>query len=378
MVEPVTAEALRHRPVAGAVDESVKIPKAISDAGKRADAIQQALIGSETAPVTGDGNPDGAPDDGTSSAPLQAPPSDPPILEGEPAAGETWERRFKGLQGRYDRDVRQTREALAQMSDQIVRLQNENASLRPVAAAAATAQPPPPASLISDQERQEYGEEFIDVSRRIAQEVAAPLVNEITSLRSQLGMVQQETGNSFMTRMNEGIGSVVKNWREINQHPRFIEWAKLPDVFSGAIRQQLMQDAWNAGDTRRVAAFFQAFLAEEATVDPQRANGHARPAARLTVTPVSPTATFQPTAPQMTLEDLAAPGRAHSAALPAEKPVYSSADIARFYTDVKLGRYRGREQQQVAIDADIMAAGREGRIIVDQRSVLPVPGGFSR
>lgn len=74
----------------------------------------------------------------------------------------------------------------------------------------------------------------------------------------------------------------------------------------------------------------------------------------------------------MDLASLAAPGRAHSAGgQPAEKPVYTAAEITKFYTDVAAGRWRGREQQQSAIDQDIMMAQREGRILTDNRTQLP-------
>jgi len=376
MALPTTADQIRAKPAAGDVDPDVKIPRAITAQGERADQIQRALQ-PETPPVTADGK---QPPPGDAPAiPAQDPST--PQNEVPPAPGEpednNWERRFKGLQGRYDRDVRQVRENIGQMSDQIRQLQDQNATLR-------MSLPPPPApngeippvqSLLTQQEIDDYGQEFVDVSRRIAQEVAAPLQAEIRSLRGQLGTVSQETGNAFLQRMDREIGAVVQNWQTLNRDQRFVEWTKLPDLFSGAIRQALMQEAWNAGDSRRVAAFFQAFLAEEAAVDPQRANGqHRVPEFHRTVTPTPPVSPVAPPVqpPQLALEDLAAPGRAHSAGgNPAEKPVYTSADLTRFWTDVAHGRWRGREAQQQAVEADIMQAQKEGRIIVDQRAVLP-------
>jgi hypothetical protein len=363
MALPTTADQIRAKPAVDGIDPNVRIPRAITAQGERADAIQRQATGQAEPPVTADSN---------DPAPTGDPPPDTPSADVEPLQPQDWERRFKGLQGRYDSDVRKVRESLGQMSDDIRRLQAENATLRSV-----VPQPTPPElqaqSLLSPQEIQDYGEEFVDVSRRIAREIATPLQAEIASLRAQLGAVQQETGNSFMQRMDRDIGAVVKDWQALNRDPRFMEWVKLPDVFSGAIRQELMQAAWNAGDARRVSAFFQAFLAEEAAVDPRRANGQMRqPGFNRTVTPTPSTVLPPDQGPALALEDLAAPGRAQSAGgQPAEKPVYTSADITRFYTDVKLGRWRGREQQQAAVDADIMAAQREGRIITDQRSVLP-------
>jgi len=381
MALPTTADQIRAKAPADGIDPNVKIPRNITAQGERAEAIQRAITGQPTA----DSNPPSPSGDLPRGAPVDAPgqpqedPSTPqseipPAVGGEAEAAQPqdWERRFKGLQGRYDSDVRKVRESVNQMSDQIRQLQQENASLRMAAPSPVPPEGTPPVeTLLTPQEIEDYGQEFVDVSRRIAREVAAPLEAEIRNLRAGLGSVQQETGNSFMTRMDQSLGQLVgPQWQQLNRDERFVAWTKLPDVFSGAIRGSLMQEAWNAGDARRVAAFFQAYLAEEAAVDPQRANGQARPPQfNRTVSPVTP-----PTeqAPQLALEDLAAPGRAHSAGSnPAEKPVYTSADLTRFWTDVAHGKWRGREQQQAAVEADIMQAQKEGRIIVDQRSILP-------
>jgi hypothetical protein len=122
-----------------------------------------------------------------------------------------------------------------------------------------------------------------------------------------------------------------------------------------------------------VIAFFQAFLAEEAALHPPGGNGQVRTVPRTVVgdTSILPPPAA-PTAPTLDLATLASPGRAHSAGgAPAEKPVYTTAEITRFYTDVASGKWRGREQQQAAIDADIILAQRENRIIINPRTQLP-------
>ena len=193
------------------------------------------------------------------------------------------------------------------------------------------------------------------------------MYDEVQHLRDQLGQVQSETANAFMTRMNATIGGMVPNWQEVNRHPAFIQWVGLPEVYSGVIRQQLMQEAWNNGDAQRVAAFFRAFLAEEAAVDPRRAGVGAQPYRPAAFTPPA-TPVHRPT-----LEQFAAPGRAQSGApAPTDKPVYTAQDITRFYTECSAGKWRTREAERAAIDADIIQAQHEGRIIPDQRSIRPM------
>jgi hypothetical protein len=303
-------------------------------------------------------------------APSQPSPSDPPV---------DWERQFKSLQGRFD----QQRDAITQLSNRTQQLETENQTLR-----VTSRQPVDPSSptvpLITEQEIADYGPDFIDIVRRAVKEATDPLNNEISSLRGQVGTMQTETTNAFMSRMNSALSAAVPNWEGLNKDQKFIQWSQLPDVFSGAIRRQLMQDAWNSGDPNRLVAFFRAYLAEEAATDPLAAGAPRQPEMRTVVTPTPASfaqvsaSPLHPGSPQLALADLAAPGRAHSAAgQPAEKPVYSPQDITRFYTDIAAGRWRGRETQAQAIEADIMVAQREGRILPNTSQPAP-PAGFTR
>lgn len=380
MALPTTSAELRAKGVPQApVDASVTLPKAIRDQIARAEVIQQAIQppsepngqtppnGQQPPPQPELHTPTGQPGEPPAQVQPQAPPDGQAPAPGQPDQPVDWERNFNAMKGRYDHLAAQVQP----MSERLRTLETENATLRnqpPVAP------PLPNGSLITEQEMQEYGPEFVDLVRRAAAEIAAPLQAEVRDLRGQLGSVQQETGNSFLTRMNATIAGLVPNWQALNAHPSFIQWTQLPDVFSGAIRGQLMQEAWNAGDAQRVAAFFRAFLAEEAAVDPTRS---AQP--HMPGSPVPPAAMHAPGGlpgtslqTRLSLDTLVAPGRAHSAAQqPADKPVYTAADITRFYTDVAAGKWRTRDAERAAIDADIIAAQREGRIIPDQRTMQP-------
>jgi hypothetical protein len=348
------------------VDPNVKIPQQILDAGKRSEAIQQAIAGeaepSVAAQIEGD-----APAQSAQPAPQ---PQQQELPLQEPQDEVTWERKFKSLNGRTEAEMRRSREAITQLSQRLEQIERENQLLKNAAPQQQNGhmevQP-----LVTEQEINDYGPEFVDVMRRVAAETAGPLQQEIQTLRGQLGYVQQETGNAFLNRMNSTLEGMIPNWADLNRDSRFIQWSQLPDIFSGGIRKQLMQEAWNSGDPHRVAAFFQAFLQEEAATNPQgQGQQRSSPPSRMVVsdTPMDPRTSGAP----LDLASLAAPGRAHSAGgTPAEKPVYTAADITQFYIDVKLGRYRGHEQRQAAIDHDIMLAQREGRIIPDQRNQLP-------
>jgi len=369
MAEPVSADLLRSKVALPEVDPNINVPKAVRDAALRSTAIQQALTGASEKPViTSTPDPQTIPPQDQASSPPPESAPQPPSPAGEPSPPaepeETWQNRYGSMLGRYN----SLRGEMQQMAEQLQRLQNENAIMR---------QNPPRTgsdgvNLLTEQEMADYGPEFIDVVRRAAREEAAPLHAEIQNLRGQLGMVQQETSNAFLTRMNATISGMVPDWQNINRHPQFIEWVGLPETYSGVIRQQLMQEAWNNGDAHRVAAFFRAFLAEVAAVDPQRAGTHAQPALPSPYPAQQPGNGAVPLGTRLSLDSLAAPGRGHAGTqAPADKPVYTAQDITRFYTEVAAGKWRTRDQERAAIDADIIAAQKEGRIIPDQRTIRP-------
>jgi hypothetical protein len=175
--------------------------------------------------------------------------------------------------------------------------------------------------------------------------------------------------------MHQQMDALFSKWQQLNAYDPFIEWTMLPDPYSGVIRQKLMQKAWDEGDAHRVNAFFQGFLAEEAALNPAGAGASAARA------PAAPNGNGAPAAtPPLALSALAAPGGARSASQgPAEKRTYTADDITRFYTEVAAGRWRGRDAERAEVDADIMRAQHEGRILTAQRYTPPEPPrGFTR
>jgi hypothetical protein len=234
--------------------------------------------------------------------------------------------------------------------------------------------------MVTDKEIQDYGPDLIDVMKRVAIEATMPMLKPIATtvgqMQARVETTESEASRQFLSRMHSSMDQTVPGWAELNKDPNFIAWTKRNDVYSGLNRQELLQKAWYAGDSNRVAAFFQGYLAEEAAVDPAAAqarqqaygNGYAGHAPN-----GSPAPSIQQPAPRVTLESLAAPGRARAATnVPAGKPVWTSAGISQFYMDVARGVFAGRDAERVATEADLMAAQREGRIQVDPRTATQI------
>jgi hypothetical protein len=287
-----------------------------------------------------------------------------------------WENRFRALKGRYDSDQRRARESMEQYEQRMreVQAQLSQASRPPLPGM----QPPP--RMVSEKEVEDYGADLIDVVKRAAQEamlpMLAPLATEIGHVKARIETTEGETGRQFLSRMHGNMDATVPGWQQLNEDPNFIAWTKRSDVYSGLNRQELLQKAWYAGDSNRVAAFFNGFLAEEAATDPaaaqarQQANG-----AGYVGHATAPAPAAQQQAPRVTLESLAAPGRARAAAMaPAGKPTWTAEGISTFYMDIANGKFRGRDAERIATEADLMAAQREGRIVINPRTATQIGG----
>jgi hypothetical protein len=281
---------------------------------------------------------------------LERPPAPPVTPQVTPPAAESppdWERLAKSWEGRYKR----AETDIAAMSSQMASMQNLIATLhKPV-----TAETPPelrPQSFLTPEERSEYGDEFLGVVAKRAKEEFSP---EVQALKAQIARLENAyKGNAEQVRqqatlaLEASLDSQLPIWRDINILPEFHAWLALPDMFSGAIKHELLRAAYAQGNTPRVLAFFKGFLDQEAAVVPRELQPR-----QVENNDKVPLATF------------AAPGRARSAAAspaPAEKPVITRAQISQFYAESAAGKWRGREAEKAQLEEMIFEAEREGRI----------------
>jgi cell division septum initiation protein DivIVA len=255
------------------------------------------------------------------------------------------------MKARWERADRDNK----RLSEEVSNLRNVIATMQAAPPPAAPATPPElqAQSLITPQEMSDYGEEFLNVVGKKAREIAGAEISQLKQQIEQLSRGMQTTTQMTIAQardtMLKELDENLPAWRDLNTDPNFIAWLRLPDAFSGAIRHDLLKDAYDQNNTARVSAFFQGFLAEEAAVAPANAP------------PATPRAA---PAQRVPLETFAAPGRAKSAAAqaPAEKPIITRAQVTAFYADVAAGKYRGREQEKNRLEAEIFSATNEGRL----------------
>ncbi len=344
---------------------SPELPRAVREAAERANrAVEQMKAAPEGEPQGEQGiqmlkpveeQPE-APHNVQQQEPAQ---QEPARQDGQqaPQQDDNWEHKYKSLEGRHRAEQARQQAQIDGLRDLIANFQSA-----PPAPAAPANRPVEtfsagPDSELSEDERRDYGPDLIGViekvAKRIAYDVAGKVREEVQQVQRTVGSVQETTNQTAHERFLAGLTSSVSDWEAMNGDPEFLRWLGQPDPYSGVSRQTLLNKAVEDKSAARAAAFFQGYKREQQAVSPQ---GASQPAAS---GPAS-----QP-GQRVPLESLAAPGRAKPGAsgAPQEKPTYTRPAITKFYDDVRRGAFRGREAEQARMEADIIAATREGRIM---------------
>jgi hypothetical protein len=274
---------------------------------------------------------------------------------------ETYAQRWRSLQGVYNAQKRQldeTQHRLQNMEQLIAQMQ-QSASAAPAKQQAA----PQVSKHVTEKDITEYGADMVEFARRVSREEVGPLAQAVKALTARIDqlqgyvpVVQQVVNTQARTaqeRFFDDLAGRVTDWKEVNDDPRFHEWLLSEDPLSGLQRQTLLTDAHQALDVGRVANIFLSWKRE----------------AGIAVAPAAETAQAAAKASNVSkLEKQIAPGRASAATTPpapAQKKQWTRAEIAQFYQDKMQGRFKGREAEARAMEADIFLAQREGRVALN-------------
>lgn len=342
------------------IDTSVVIP----DHVKRAAALAESYYNQPTEQVPT------APEPTAEAAPVEQPAAEVPVVQApplQPAAPQAdyvapaskediqdseWAARYNSMRGRWEasqRTIGSMQEQLSQLGDELMRTQQLLRGQQPQESQQQSH--PNNAKLITAEDEQAYGPELIDLARRAALETMGP---EIESLRAQNDTLKKRVTDTAQGELRNKLTALVPNWRTINATPEFKSWLRLPNVYTREVRQSMLNRAYAAADVPAVVEFFKDFLREGI------ATGQMAPAPQQEQ-PQAPRAAAVP------LETLSAPGRARPASgefsnMPADKPIFTRAQVKTFYDNVRRGAYNGRETEKASLEQSIFAAQSDGRV----------------
>jgi hypothetical protein len=272
--------------------------------------------------------------------PVQAEPSE----QAKQPEDETWERRYKTLQGMFNAEVPRLKSEVKDLKSQL-----ETSIARLDLASQAKAESPSSNQrLVTDKDVEDFGGDLVDLIKRQATEVAqSELSKKISKLEEENAQLQREvTGVSERQGENARrdyfveLSRLVPDYEALNVDQGFLDWLNEVDLLSGNQRQEYLNHAFNSFDPMRTANLFNTYkdLIGASTTTRQT---------------------------NKNLERQVAPGTSKvssaSASTGSDK-VWSMGEIDRFYRDVAKGNYRGNESEQARIEADIDLAVNQGRL----------------
>lgn len=271
------------------------------------------------------------------AAPVEQPDSQ---AEARPQ-GDGFEQKYLSLKGKYDAEV-------PRLHQQVRELQEQLTALTAKAEAAAQEPPPEPKTYVTDEEKETFGEDLLDVQRRIAMEVADRYEERLRGMAETIEQLQtqlRETGGqvgqmSFQQRLQQ----LVPDFGEVNADPRWVEWLDTVDPMVRGPRRELAQRAFDAGDAEAIADYVRLFRAQLPAAPQADPQSDRKAELERQVTPHrSATATQAPTT---------TPG----------KRIYSEAQADTLWE--KARRLSAAQQFDAAakIEAELSAAYVEGRV----------------
>jgi hypothetical protein len=313
---------------------SIALPKKVKEAEEKAEALYKQLYEAPTAEAPKEEPAPEEPSAETTEPPPREEPAEPdgspepesPKEEEQPVDEETWEHRFKVLTGKYSAEVPRLASDNRELKTQLKTLEKQLEELKSGKASEKK-------SFVKPEEVEEYGEPLIDLIRRAAREEVAAKEAEIEALKAKIDSFDSRTSKVVEVDFYEQLGRDVPDWVTINDDKNFHKWLDGYDELTGVRRQEMLSQAEQDKDARRVANFFKAYK--------KAGQSWAATASKK-------------------LESQVVPESNRVSKPPAGKKIWTTGEIQNFYAAMRRGDVSDKDA--VAIEADIHAAQLEGRI----------------
>jgi len=248
-----------------------------------------------------------------------------------------WKQKYKTLQGMYDKEVPQLHSKVKDMSTQLEELQ---ASLKTKEAVVKQAE-----KLVTDDDVKNFGEDLIEVQRKVAREVAAEFQIKLDTMQSENDKMREQLGttdsrvaeSSFQNRLHR----LVPDFDQLNDNPKWVAWLDEVDPVLRGPRRSVAQQAFATGDAEGVAHYVDMFRSGQ----------------------VEPTPDEKPKQTQE-LERQIQPSRTASSSTTTSQSGknYTNAQIERMFKKAATLNGSGKFDEANKLEAEIDAAFTNGRV----------------
>jgi hypothetical protein len=315
------------------------LPRQVEAQLRELEALEKQLAeGNNPAPADPNPQPAEPPQD-PQPQPAEPKPVEPTPTPTEPVvAEEKWEQKYKTLKGMYDAEVPRLHADLRELKAQVdsLRKASETKPVEP-------AKPAAPTKLVTDADVEAFGQDLIEVQRKVAREVASEFRGELDAMRAENEKLREQL-TSTGTQVSEAsfeqrLYRMVPDFEAVNADPKWIAWLNEVDPLLRAPRSSVAQQAFNQGDAEGVAHYVTMF--------------------KQTIAPVE-----QKADKTEELERQLQPNRGATSAPPTSQKgkVYTNADIEKMFRKAADLGTKGQTDAAKKLEAEIDAAFMEGRV----------------
>jgi hypothetical protein len=282
------------------------LPRGVQEQADKANAIQAQLSGQPVEPVV------------TDSVPT-------PGDKGE----QDWEKRYKGMQKSHAK-------AVGELRDDNERLTADNEEIKLLLDKAQSSEPAVQVPTFTEAEVKEYGQDFLDMVVRVASTINAgrsqdDIAQELAELKDQFGAISQVQKRSAEDRFYDELEAAVPKWEQINELDAFKAWLKETMPLTSSERQRFLDAAHKRFDAKTVISFFTTWLGE------------------------SGMQSYMP-------DTVSAPSGMPEVEGGKETFIVTQAEIGNFYDELKMGKWKGREEEARQNELKINRAIKEHRV----------------
>lgn len=257
------------------------LPQALQDANERANELIRKQSEGQSTPETGNTEKTiTQPQAQEQQKPQETRTPEPPQQQQQSDSEQTWEHKYRVLQGKYNADTKKLNEQLQEaqkrsqdpsLQHRIQALESENSQLKQQLEQQQQASQSSGELKLNQKLVDEYGEDFAQAVAEQSSAGTSELINRLTqqinTLQSKLERTEQTTsetaGNMRMRELNAELSKHNIDFEQVNTDPLFHDWLSAIDDASGEQRNTLMNNAFQRGDINRTAYFFKAFKAQE-------------------------------------------------------------------------------------------------------------------
>lgn len=181
-------------------------------------------------------------------------PTEPTVTE----VSDDFKQKYNTLRGKYDAEVPRLHQQVKELVGELDALKSklEKANETPE-------QPTEPVSLVTDEDREEFGDDLIDVTRRVAREVAAEYEVKLDAANAEIAALRDQIANTGtqITEMSfeQQLARAVPDFEVINKSPEWVAWLNEYDPILRGPRRLAAQEAFNTGDVDAISDYVKMF-----------------------------------------------------------------------------------------------------------------------